>query len=174
MNIKNLSKDKIVLALVVGILLFLLSFPLEKLSTVGSGSDEEKELQAISGSNRLEYQQELEKELKTLLEKVRGAGQVRVMVILADSGEKVVEKDVQTESSSTDDTSEENYSLQENTVMENGQIPWVSREILPQVTGIAVVAEGGGNAVVQSEISGMLEALFGLPAHKIKVLEGDF
>ena len=131
-------------------------------------------MQAISGSSRLEYQQELEKELKTLLEKVRGAGQVRVMVILADSGEKVVEKDVQTESSSTDDTSEENYSLQENTVMENGQIPWVSREILPQVTGIAVVAEGGGNAVVQSEISGMLEALFGLPAHKIKVLEGDF
>lgn len=58
--------------------------------------------------------------------------------------------------------------------MENDQVPWVSQELLPEVAGIAVAAEGGGNAVVKSEISSMLEALFGLPAHKIKVLEGNF
>lgn len=179
MILKNLSKDKILLGLVAGILLFLLSFPLEKLSTMGNGSGSSADSPAISGDSRLQYQQELERELKTLLENVQGAGQVNVMVILEDSGEKIVEKDLQTESrsandSGTDSASEEDYSSQENTVMENGQTPWVAREILPRVTGIAVVAEGGKNAVVKSEISSMLEALFGLPAHKIKVLEGDF
>ncbi len=179
MILKNLSKDKILLGLVAGILLFLLSFPLEKLWTAGSEPDDVMVSEDISESSRYRYQQELEQELKELLEKVQGAGQVKVMVILADAGERVVEKDMQTESSSitenaADGTLEENFTSQENTVMENGQIPWVAREILPQVSGIAVVAQGGKSAVVKSEISSMLQALFGLPAHKIKVLEGDF
>lgn len=179
MVFKNLSRDKILLALVVGILLFLLSFPLEKLGSTGKDEKNSADSPEISGDSRSQYQSELEKELKTLLETVQGAGQVKVMIVLEDSGEKVVEKDMQTESSSIRDegesgSSEDSFSSQENTVMENAQTPWVAREILPRVTGIAVVAEGGGNAVVKSEISSMLEALFGLPAHKIKVLEGDF
>lgn len=179
MTLKNLSKDKILLGLVAGILLFLLSFPLEKLSTTGSNTDNPTFSSDSSENRRYLYQQELEQELKEILENVQGAGQVKVMVILADTGEKMVEKDVQTESSSVTDnaadgSSQENFTSQENTVMENGQIPWVAREMLPQVSGIAVVAQGGKNAVVKSEISSMIQALFGLPAHKIKVLEGDF
>ena len=176
-RLKNLSKDKILLGLVVGILLFLLSFPLEKLDITGESEKSVK----CSDSAALEasYKETLEKELEELLETVQGAGRVRVLVVLKDSGEKIVEKDAQTESSSTKESGgngsfEENFSSQETTVLENGQAPWVSREILPEVTGIAVVAEGGGSAVVKSEISSMLEALFGLPAHKIKVLEGNF
>ncbi|MDD7391097.1 MAG: hypothetical protein PUG60_15865 [Lachnospiraceae bacterium] len=179
MVLKNLSRDKILLALVVGILLFLLSFPLEKLGSAGDTGDLSENQPSVSGDTRSQYQAELEKELKALLENVQGAGNVKVMVVLEDGGEKIVEKDVQSESSSSRDGEEngssgENFSSQENTVMENGQTPWISREILPRVSGIAVVAQGGGNAVVKSEISSMLEALFGLPAHKIKVLEGDF
>lgn len=176
---KNLSKDKILLGLVVGVLLFLLSFPLEKLSFTDESSKASEDSDLISDGAQTQYKETLERELEELLEKVHGAGQVRVLVIIKDNGEKVVEKDVQTESSSVSEGGEgsaleENFTNQENTVMENGQTPWVSREILPEVTGIAVVAEGGGSSVVKSEISSMLEALFGLPAHKIKVLEGNF
>lgn len=175
---KNLSKDKILLGLVVGVLLFLLSFPLEKLSFTEDSSGDSADSAFVPDAARTQYKETLEKELEKLLEKVQGAGQVQVLVILKDNGEKIVEKDVQTESSSVSEggegAMEENFSSQESTVMENGQTPWVNREILPEVTGIAVVAEGGGSAVVKSEISSMLEALFGLPAHKIKVLEGNF
>ena len=181
MILKNLSRDKILLARVVGILLVLLSFPLEKLGSSGSDGDHGEDFPTVSGDTRSQYQAELERELKAILETVQGAGQVKVMVVLEDTGEKVVEKDVQSESSSVRDagesegnTSEDSFSSQENTVMESGQTPWVAREILPRVTGIAVVAQGGENATVKSEISSLLEALFGLPAHKIKVLEGEF
>ena len=179
MVLKNFSKDKILLGLVVGILLFLLSFPLEKLYSSGNGKADTADSLKTSGTGSLQYQKELEEQLEALLEKVQGAGRVKVMVTLEDTGEKIVEKDMQTESRSISDSgadgaSEENYSSQESTVMENGQTPWVSREILPGVAGIAVVAEGGKNALVKSEISSMLEALFGIPAHKIKVLEGEF
>lgn len=176
--LKNLSKDKILLGLLAGSLLFLLSFPLEKLRLVGEDTKSSVDAESVV-SEKTEYKEKLEKELEALIGKVEGAGKVKVMVVLRDAGEKVVEKDVQTESSShiengAEGSLEENGSRQENTVMENGQTPWVSQEILPKVEGIAVVIQGGGSAVVQSKISSMLEALFGLPVHKIKVLEGNF
>ena len=39
------------------------------------------------------------------------------------------------------------------------------------MTGIVVAAEGGDNAAVKAEISEAMEALFDVPAHKIKVLK---
>ena len=44
-------------------------------------------------------------------------------------------------------------------------------ELTPEVAGIVISADGGGNASVRAEISEAMEALFGLPAHKIKVLK---
>lgn len=40
-----------------------------------------------------------------------------------------------------------------------------------EVLGIIISADGGGSAVVKAEISEAMEALFGLPTHKIKVLK---
>ncbi len=39
------------------------------------------------------------------------------------------------------------------------------------VLGVIISADGGGSAVVKTEISEAMEALFGLPPHKIKVLK---
>ena len=39
------------------------------------------------------------------------------------------------------------------------------------VEGIVVVAEGAGNAVVVREITGVVQALFDVDSHKIKVIE---
>ena len=51
------------------------------------------------------------------------------------------------------------------------QAPIVEKELSPELSGIIISADGGGNAVVKAEISEAMEALFGLPAHKIKVLK---
>lgn len=179
---QNLSKDKIFLVLIVGVLLFILSFPLETLDfgrkTGQIDSEQELETEYFL-ETRDAYKVQLEQELEDLLGNVKGAGRVKVMIVLKDYGEKITEKDQQSESSrktkgEQQDTAEEQLLMQETTVLENGEIPWVAQELLPQVAGVAVAAEGGGNAVIQSEISSMFEALFGLPAHKIKILEGHF
>lgn len=178
---KELSKDKIFLLLLVGVILFLISFPLEQLgknSSKQSSNKTQTELTANAYSGSL-YCEQLEQELESLLENVAGAGKVKVMLVLADTGEKIVEKDQQTESRDAQTqgdsaSSEKSSTIQENTVMEAGETPWISREIMPEIAGIAVVAEGGDSAVIQSQISSLLQALFGLPAHKIKVLKGEF
>ena len=44
-------------------------------------------------------------------------------------------------------------------------------ELVREVLGIIISADGGGSSVVKAEISEAMEALFGLPSHKIKVLK---
>ena len=44
-------------------------------------------------------------------------------------------------------------------------------EPIQEVLGIIISADGGGSSVVKAEISQAMEALFGLPSHKIKVLK---
>lgn len=44
-------------------------------------------------------------------------------------------------------------------------------ETVREVLGIIISADGGGSSVVKAEISEAMEALFGLPSHKIKVLK---
>lgn len=57
------------------------------------------------------------------------------------------------------------------TVGEGGSGPLLEKEIRPEVSGIVISAQGGGEAAVKAEITAAMEALFDLPAHKIKVLK---
>ena len=47
----------------------------------------------------------------------------------------------------------------------------MEKELKPELSGIVISADGGGSTAVKAEISEAMEALFGLPAHKIKVLK---
>ena len=47
----------------------------------------------------------------------------------------------------------------------------MGKEKLPTIEGIVVVAEGGGNATVVSQISKAAMALFPIEAHKIIVVK---
>ena len=47
----------------------------------------------------------------------------------------------------------------------------MSKQNLPAIEGVLIVAEGGGSQAVATNISEAVEALFGLEVHKIKVVE---
>ena len=52
----------------------------------------------------------------------------------------------------------------------DGYSAW-EQEMIPEVSGVIISADGGGSPIVQTEISQAMEALFGIPSHKIKVLK---
>ena len=125
------------------------------------------------------YEADLERRIREILAGVDGVGEVDVMVILKSSEEKILHVDQNSSSSVTEEKTENGTSriisqqeLSESTVMgSQNQAPIVEKELKPEVAGIVISADGGGSAVIKAEISEAMEALFGLPAHKIKVLK---
>ena len=51
--------------------------------------------------------------------------------------------------------------------------PYVSETMEPEVSGVLVVSEGGDDPVTVREVTEAVQALFGIEAHKIKVMKMD-
>ena len=120
--------------------------------------------------------EDLEHRLEETLSLIDGAGRVRVMLTLKDHGEKVVEKDTarRVDGRSDTDAAAGAEDTSENTVYtKNGsaETPYVSNQLTPQVEGVLVVAQGGGNSMVKQNILQSVMALFPLEAHKITIVK---
>ena len=136
--------------------------------------------QAVTAGSTEEYAAYLEEKLKKMLESVRGVGEVEVMITLESSEERIVEKDMTAERSQTEEqdsaggtrtVSSSNTGYQ--TVYQEGSqgSPFVVKTLTPKVEGVLVVAEGAGKGNMTGEITQVVQALFGVEAHKVKVLE---
>lgn len=128
------------------------------------------------------YVRQLERRLAQTLSYMEGVGAVKVMITLEDEGEAVVEKDVPNsrsilseQDSAGGSRSTNEYESSETTIYrteQNGtQIPYVVSRKRPQIAGIVVVAQGGGDSETVRDITGAIQALFGIEPHKIKVVK---
>ena len=139
---------------------------------------------AARSSDEGSYEAQMENRIRNILKSVDGVGKVDVMVVLKSSSEKVLRVDRSTNTSTTREKDSgggtidvTNNQMQESTILSgsgsgsSGNAPIVEKELSPELSGIIISAEGGGSPTVKAEISEAMEALFGLPAHKIKVLK---
>lgn len=170
---KHATKDNLLILALLGILLMVIAIP------VGPREDAAEKEQAPlmdaedapvdSGDGyAVSYEQEMEKRLEELLQSMEGVGNVKVMITLAASDEKIVLKDY--------DISEgqDSFKTVENTVFytdETGQeSPYCQKTITPRVEGVVVVAEGGDDPGRIIEITDVIQSLFDVPVHKIRVV----
>jgi len=127
------------------------------------------------------YEKELEQRVKEILRHVDGVGEVDVMITLRSSKEKVLHVDKDKSRSSTEEKDSTGGTrkaltedIKESALLSGGAgsgEPVIEKELQPEIAGVVISAQGGGSASVRAEISEAMEALFGLPAHKIKVLK---
>ena len=171
---KWFSRDNLLLLVLLGVLLFVIALPVKK---EDSGKGQEKENAAAMLEELTAY---LEEKLKKMLEAVQGLGEVEVMVTLESSEEKIVEKDMTAERSNTEEQDAAggartvNASNTEYRTIyreDTGGDPFVVKTITLKVEGVLVVAEGAGKGNMAGEITQIIQALFGVEAHRIKVLE---
>ena len=186
---KKLTKENMAILALLGILLMVIALPVKKrenardetgLSDTGSDTMKTSETEKDDGDGS--YTQEVENRLEALLSSMDGVGEVKVMVTLSSSVEQVVEKDVPYSMDTTKETDSAggsrdvvNSKQEETTVYVTDQAgnktPYISKTLEPAIEGVTVVAQGGGNAVVQKNITDVIQALFGVEAHKIKVVK---
>lgn len=185
-SIKEIGLPKIITLVAVGIFLLVLSVP-------GLFNSENRPKRSnsvlMNSGNRMDevdsttaYVENMEQKLETSLRKVKGIGDVKVMLTVKSSKEQVALKDStnsQTSNSETDAQGgsrvESDTNRQEETVMSQsgtgGTSPYIIKEMEPEVSGVLVIARGGDNAKIISEINSAVQVLFDVPAHKIKVMK---
>ncbi len=176
--LRKMKKEQIVVWLLLLALVIVIFWPAGSGKETASGETEVPEQTA----QEIQSQEEaMEQALADTLAQVDGVGAVRVALTLESTNRKIVEKDVpDSQSSETrtsgDETSENSsFSQEESTVYERdgsgAETPYVISEEYPAVRGVLIVAEGGDNPVVVQEIQEAVMALFGVDAHKIKVMK---
>jgi len=191
MKEKFLKKENMIVFVLLGILLLVIAIPIDSKSDYEEETeDKEKDTtdevytysQGMQADGAMEYCLSLEARIEELLSSLEGVGEVEAMVTVTSSRELIVEKDepvtrntvTETDGSggtrSTNESSFDYETIYE-TDAEGNMIPYVVKQMEPQIQGITVVAQGGGNAIVQKNISDVLEALFHIDAHKIKVVK---
>lgn len=176
---KKLKRSDWLILVLAGILILIIALPTD----TKEKKQAEKLKENISKENNTmeASKDEIERKLEDILEKIDGAGDVKVMITYQDSGTQVVEKDKNTSENSLEESdstggvrSTKEQELQESTVYEEadaGNTPFVSKELLPKVEGILIVASGGDNQKVKQNISEAVLALFQVEAHRIKIVK---
>lgn len=176
---KKLKRSDWLILVLAGILILIIALPTD---TKEKKQAEEAKENISKEDNTMEASKdEIERKLEDILEKIDGAGDVKVMITYQDSGTQVVEKDKNTSENSLEESdstggvrSTKEQQLQESTVYEEadaGNTPFVSKELLPKVEGILIVASGGDNQKVKQNISEAVLALFQVEAHRIKIVK---
>lgn len=184
-DFKNIKKDNLLIILLAGILLVVIALPTSNKENKAGKSQANQtanttKVQSETGTSS--YINELENRLEEVLSKVQGVGDVDVMITLKSSKELIVEKDTPTTNQTSQEEDAEggkrntvDKSSSETTVYEqdnNGSnIPYVVKELEPEIEGIIVIAKGGDDPVVVKNISDAVLALFHVEAHKIKVMK---
>lgn len=196
----KLTKNNFLIIVLTGILLLVIVWPVQEKNAdadtnagIQSGQLDSKEdimnLHTGTSQNAYEsswknenelysYASYLEASLEELLGTMDGVGRVRVMITLENSGETIIEKDKSTERNSTTEVDSQggsrnttDFSDKEETVYGENSIPYITKMLTPSVKGVVVSAQGGGNAKTAENISEAIQALFGIEAHKIKIVK---
>ncbi len=186
-KLSQIPKSRWYVITMVGILLLLIASRLEKVEDTsgnsgvisaesGDGITVMQDTDAVGAG----YAAYLEGKLKNVLSMIEGVGSAEVIVTLKNSSEKIVDKEYSRRENQLEEvdntggtrvSAEQSY--EENTVLvgEDNGTPYVLQEIVPEIEGILVVAEGADSAVIEEKITDALSALFGLSPHKIRVLK---
>ena len=180
--LKGLKKEQWIVFLLLAALLVVIAIPVDR---GGGDGVSETEAEAAAAEPEAEggsgTEEQMAAQLEEALSQVEGVGQVRVVLSLESTNEKIVEKDTpssasaQSSSASDGNSSSSASSTDESTVYQRDsdgtETPYVVRENYPEVRGVLVVAQGGGDPVIVQQIQEAVMALFRVDAHKIKVMK---
>ncbi|HKM04679.1 MAG TPA: stage III sporulation protein AG [Lachnospiraceae bacterium] len=193
---QKLGKDSFIILILFGILFLVVVIPTGTpkaniaQSTGTNKNVETKEIEETitksmgnKGVNTTDtYINEMEQKLEEILSNMEGVGKVRVMITIHASKEEILEKDIPSIQSNSYEIDSDggtrtitDATINESTVYitdsEGNKNPYVVKTIQPDISGVVVIAAGGGNDTICKNITEIIQALFGIEAHKIKVVK---
>ncbi|MCI8323569.1 MAG: hypothetical protein HFI54_07980 [Lachnospiraceae bacterium] len=184
---KKLGKDQCLILILAGILLCVISLPVEKDKSKSDLLDESGTIMKNEHTFDKEeisrdYVTYWEEKLEESLQCVEGAGEVRVLIYTGGSEETILARDGSEEFSDTTETDAAGGSrhISENrldktvvrTVDERGQnVPLVVRTVAPDVEGVLVIAQGADRQQVRRDIIEAIQVLFDVDMNRISIIK---
>ncbi len=186
-GMKKLRKDQCLIVILLGVLLCVISLPVEKSSTKSAILDNVndrigEQQQTFTDSYNTDYAKVWEEKLEESLLYIEGAGEVKVLITLKESEQKVLAKDgmedisEMTEADASGGSRKTTQSRVEKntiyTVDERGQdVPYVVKTISPAVAGVVVIAQGADQPKVRQNIIEAIQVLFDIDMNKITIVK---
>ena len=183
-ELKKIGFLRLGLLAVAAIILIICSLPQNQLSNLNQAQSMGSSLDTDGDTSLFSYEQELEKRLEQILGGMEGITSVDVMITLSATSEKVLEKSIQLEENKQEIEKGSGESLEKSVTSSlskknealltgntSGSMPYIIKEMSPSIQGVVVAARGNITQTKIREISEAVQALFGIEAHKIKVIE---
>lgn len=164
---------KVIIIVIIGIL-GLLMIVFSEFST-GKKADKSKELPAsiddASYSDR--YREDTENELKRIISKIDGVGEVSLMLTLDGTTEYVYAEDVDTETDEDSDSKSDKYKNKVIIVDSDGEEKALVKKIIePKVKGVVIVCSGGGNTQIKERVIKAVSSALNISTNNICVEKG--
>jgi stage III sporulation protein AG len=144
-------------------------------STVNSQQTQNSSVNSVAS-----FERETENRLENIIGNIDGVGRVKVLVTVESGVENIYEQDNKTTTDKSQQnggdgsvqTQDNNDNEQNPLVVNNsdgGQQAIVKEQLQPQILGVVVVCDGGGNADVQESVVDTVSTALGLPTNQISV-----
>jgi stage III sporulation protein AG len=179
----------LIIALIGAAFMILSSFihvkELEPIGQGGAGPPAQQSKEAF-GANAKErssfhdYEEAYQAQLRDILQKVVGVGDVEVLVTIDSTEEIAVEKNYKDTQQITNEKDQNAASRNITEVTRSGEVvlyqvsgdqhPLVLKYIKPKIRGVLVVAKGAENPTVKKMISEAVERGLDVPPHRISIL----
>ncbi|MCI9286749.1 MAG: hypothetical protein HFJ57_01995 [Clostridia bacterium] len=140
-----------------------------------------KQLATTSKTTTNQSDNSIESNLETILSNIDGVGKVKVLITYSQSSEVVAMYNENSKNSTVEEkdsgggtrtTTQTDISKDIIYQEENGEkTPITQKVINPKIEGAIITSTGAGNGTVKNNIVQAVEAVTGLPTHKIQVFE---
>jgi stage III sporulation protein AG len=135
---------------------------------------------AISnGTDEKSYEENQKTDLKNILKKMNGVGDVEVMMSFENGEQKVPAYDKNTQKSTTEETDNQGGKRVNNqntdgstivmTTSDGNNEPFILTTYKPKINGVIILAEGATNSKIKYEIEQAVSKLYNLSLDKVNV-----
>lgn len=119
------------------------------------------------------FKQRTENELKEIISKIDGVGEVSLMLTLDGTTEYVYAEDVDTETDEDNDSKSNKYKNEVIIVDSDGEEKALVKKIVePKVKGVVIVCTGGGNSGIKERVTKAVSSALNISTNNICVEKG--
>lgn len=143
-------------------------------SEIFSGSEKESKeniqnIESDSGGYE-NYAQEMEAQLKKILEKIDGVGKAEIMITVGATEEYVYAQEGKTQTGEKNSSQESQYVI----IGSGGEKQALLKKIVsPEISGVVIICEGGDSNIVKERVYNAVSAAFNISSQRIFVTKSN-